>query len=157
LAPQAKTRLAIALLAACLAVAPALAGCGDDGEAKAQPEKQSASALNDARPEIQRGGVIDISGTDAVGENLAGSVASLVECRDWNEATPEQKLATIDDVRSQVSREGGAVSSPALTDAEALAIFDSACEPGYAQGFRLYKLYSHAAGFAPLAREVGQP
>jgi hypothetical protein len=129
------------LVAAVLAAAAAVGACGDDGEAS---------------PETQRkpGGVIDISGTDAVGENLAGSVASLVECRDWNAASLEQKLATIADVRSQVSRGDAGISAPALTDDEAQDIFDSACEPAWAQGLRLYKLYAHAAGFAPLAREL---
>jgi len=138
------------MLAAVLAASAALAGCGDDGEANAAPEKVSAG-------EREPGGVIDISGTDAVGENLAGSVASLAECRDWNEATPDQKLATIADVRGQVSRQDAGITVPALTDAEALTIFDNSCEPGFAQGFRLYKLYARAAGFAPLARELDQP
>ena len=120
---------------------PLLGGCGEDEEASAEPERQPRQ-------------VIDISGTDAVGENLAGSVASLVECRDWNGATPEQKLATIADVRSQVSRQDAGISAPALTDEEAQRIFDNACEPQWAQGLRLYKLYAKAAGFAPLARAL---
>lgn len=139
--PATRSCLAVGLVAAALAAAPALGGCGDDGEANAQPERQP-------------GEVVDISGTDAVGENLAGSVASLVECRDWNEATPAQKLATIADVRSQVNRQDAGIRAPALTNGEAQGIFDSACEPAWAQGLRLYKLYARAAGFAPLAREV---
>jgi transcription initiation factor TFIIIB Brf1 subunit/transcription initiation factor TFIIB len=98
--------------------------------------------------------VIDISGTDAVGENLAGSVASLVECRDWNGATEEQKLATLEDVRGQVDRPGAGISVPSLTDEEAQEYFDKACEPEFAQGFRLYKLYARAVALAPLARRV---
>ena len=67
---------------------------------------------------------------------------------------PEQRLATIADVRNQVSRPDAGISAPALTDAEAQRIFDSACEPQWAQGLRLYKLYAKAAGFAPLARAL---
>ena len=132
-------------LAAMLAVAVlALGGCGDDG-----------SAEREANPEPeQTGGVIDISGTDAVGENLAGSVAPLVECRDWNEATAEEKLATIEDVRSQVSRQDVGIDAPVLSDEEAMTIFDNTCEPVWAQGFRLYKLYARAVAFAPLARQL---
>ncbi len=141
-APAADTRLTAALAAAALAAALALTGCGGDGETTAQPERQQA------------GKVVDISGTEAVGENLAGSVASLVECRDWNGANSEQKLATIEDVRSQVSRQDAGISAPALTDEEALSIFDGACEPAWAQGLRLYKLYARAVSFAPLAREL---
>jgi hypothetical protein len=122
--------------------APILGGCGE------KEEEQSG------RAEPERGQVIDISGTDAVGENLAGSVASLVECRDWNEGSPEQKLATIADVRSQINRQDAGISTPALTDEEAQQIFDNACKPEWAQGLRLYKVYARAAGFAPLAREI---
>ena len=98
--------------------------------------------------------MVDISGTDAVGENLAGSVAALVECRDWNGATEEQKLATIEDVRSQVGRQDAGIRVPSLTDQEAQEYFDNACEPEFAQGFRLYKLYARAVAFAPLARAL---
>jgi hypothetical protein len=126
------------------AVALALGGCGDDSDSEP-----------DASAEPQQGGqVIDISGTDAVGENLAGSVAALVECRDWNAADEEQKLATIDDVRSQVSRQDTGIRVPSLTDEEAMGIFDDACRPSWAQGFRLYKLYARAVAFAPLVREL---
>ena len=132
-------------LAALAVAALALAGCGGDdesGEPQANPEPE------------QSGGVIDISGTDAVGENLAGSVAPLVECRDWNGATEEEKLATIEDVRSQISRQDVGIRSPRLSDEEAMTIFDNTCEPSWAQGFRLYKLYARAVAFAPLARRL---
>ena len=137
--------LAIAAFAVALV---AIAGCGGDDE-EAPP---GTSAQADQQQED--GGVIDISGTDAVGENLAGSVAPLVECRDWNEATEEEKLATIEDVRSQISRQDVGIRSPRLSDEEALTIFDNTCEPPWAQGFRLYKLYARAVAFAPLARQL---
>jgi hypothetical protein len=121
-----------------------MAGCGGDDS----PEPASNTEAE------QQGGVIDISGTDAVGENLAGSVAPLVECRDWNGANEEEKLATIEDVRSQISREDVGIRSPRLSDEEALMIFDNTCEPAWAQGFRLYKLYARAVAFAPLARQL---
>lgn len=118
------------------------AGCGSDGSEGEPP----ASADDD--------GVIDISGTSPVGEETAGSVASLVECRDWNGASDEEKLATIEDVRSQQNREEGGISEPSLTDDEALELFDKSCEPDYAQGFRLYKLYANADGFITLKRAL---
>jgi hypothetical protein len=131
-----------------VAVALALAGAGCGSE--------DSQATAEADPEPQ--GVVDISGTEPVGEMTAGSVASLVECRDWNGATAEQQLATIADVRSQINLEDSGISAPALTDEEAQNLFDSACRPAYAQGFRLYKLYSKAAGFISLQRliEEGQ-
>ena len=140
-APATKRRLAAVLAVAALA----LSACGDDG---------TDEPATGNEPERQSGGVIDISGTDAVGENLAGSVAPLVECRDWNEATDEEKLATIEDVRSQVDRADSGIQVPSLTDEEAMEIFDNTCEPRFAQGFRLYKLYARAVAFAPLARQL---
>ena len=49
----------------------------------------------------------------------AGSVASLVECRDWNGADEAEQLATIADVRSQINLEDSGIEAPALTDEEA--------------------------------------
>jgi len=140
-APATRRRLAAVLAVAALALSACGGDGGDEPEAGGEPQRQS-------------GGVIDISGTDAVGENLAGSVAPLVECRDWNGATEEEKLATIEDVRSQVSRQDVGIDAPVLSDEEALTIFDNTCEPVWAQGFRLYKLYARAVGFAPLARQL---
>jgi hypothetical protein len=130
---------AIAAIAAAAAVV--LAGCGSDDPGN--PESEPAP-----------GQVVDISGTEPVGEMTAGSVASLVECRDWNEATPEEKLATVADVRSQINLEDSGVEAPALTDEEARNVFDDACRPPWAQGFRLYKIYARAAGFIPLQRVI---
>ncbi len=84
----------------------------------------------------------------------AGSVASLVECSDWSGADDAEKLATIADVRSQINLGDSGISAPELTDEEALELFDNACEPKYAQGFRLYKLYAHAVGFVELKRMI---
>lgn len=145
MSPTARRARAGAPLAAVVAVALALgAGCGGD---PAEPEAQAAE---------REGEVIDISGTEPVGEMTAGSVASLVECRDWNGASKEEQLATLADVRSQINLEDSGISAPALTDEEALEFFDSSCEPAWAQGFRLYKLYARAAGFVELKRAIDE-
>lgn len=120
-------------------------GCGGAGQPAAAPPPS---------PKPPDGGIVDISSTEPVGEMTAGSVASLVECRDWNGATSEQQLATVADVRSQINLEDSGITAPALTDEEALEFFDGSCEPSYAQGFRLYKLYARAAGFIELRRAV---
>jgi hypothetical protein len=120
----------------------AAGGCGSEDRANEEPERPAG------------GGVVDISGTAPVGEVSAGSVAQFVSCADWKGATRDQKLATIADVRSQVSRDEPGVEAPALTDDEAMRVFDTACRPDWAGGFRLYKIYAQAAGFAPLARAV---
>lgn len=88
-----------------------------------------------------------------LGELLAGSVAPLVQCKDWVGGERIRKLATIDDIRNQVSRRDTGVSSPALSDEEAMGLFDRACSNRYARSFRLYVLYARAAGFAPLTRD----
>jgi hypothetical protein len=89
-----------------------------------------------------------------VGERTAGSVAALVNCGEWKRATPRQKLATIADVRSQVSRRDTGIKAPVLTDGEALRVFDDACRPSWAEGFRLYLIYARAVAFAPLERSI---
>ena len=138
--PSSRLRAGVATAGVAVALL-AVGACGSDDEPA--PPAEPAD-----------GGIVDISGTEAVGEETAGSVAQLVECRDWNGATSEQKLATIEDVRSQVSRSDSGISGPELTDDEATELFDSSCEPTWAQGFRLYKLYARAAGFVTLKREL---
>jgi hypothetical protein len=146
-----RTELRAAALAAVIALT-ASSGCGsgDSGE-EAKAEASGANA------------VVDVSGTEPVGdgatpvgEMTAGSVAQLVECRDWNGATPEQRLATIEDVRSQINLGDSGIEMPALTDEEAGELFDDACKPSWAAGFRLYKLYARAAGFVSLNRVLDE-
>lgn len=121
----------------------ALGGCGsDDGDAVA------GKARSDE--------VVDISGTEPVGQLLGGSVAQLVDCRDWKGADDEERLATIDDVRRQLAPQDSGIELPQLSDEEAEKVFDSSCRPEWAGGFRLYKLYAQAAGFVTLQRELKQ-
>lgn len=88
---------------------------------------------------------------EPVGESLAGSVAQLAECHDWLEASEEEKLATIEDVRSHVNLEGGTgLSAPELSDEEALEVFDTGCSRPTAYNYRLYKMYTRAVAFQPL-------
>lgn len=87
-----------------------------------------------------------------LGQQLAGSVAHLAQCKDWVGGSRERKLATIDDIRAQVSRRDTGIRSPPLSDEEALGLFDRACSNRFARSFRLYVLYARAAGFAPLTR-----
>ena len=88
-----------------------------------------------------------------LGPELAGSVAPLAQCSDWNKGNEAEKLATIDDIRGQVNRQSGTVQAPPLSDDEAMQVFDNACANDFAESFRLYVLYARAAGFAPLTRE----
>ena len=117
-------RLGLAVVAAVVAASLALASCGSQERPGAEP----------------------------LGEKLGGSVATLVNCGDWAGGARERKLATIADIRNQVSRDDTAVKAPPLSDSEALKLFDLECSRSYAKGFRLYVLYARAAGWAPLLR-----
>jgi hypothetical protein len=86
-----------------------------------------------------------------VGPVKVGSIAAGAQCRDWNAGTEEQKLATIEDIRSQINLEDAPVDTPALTDDQAYELFEHACAEDFAAGFKLYKLYAQRAGFQPLA------
>lgn len=135
---------AVARAATLLLLVGGLGGCGSgDGD-------DGAAAAGDARSDE----VVDISGTAPVGEMLGGSVAQLVSCRDWKGANEKERLATIADIRSQLAPQDSGIELPELTDEEAEKVFDSSCRPGWAGGFRLYKLYAKAAGFVALKRDL---
>ena len=131
--PRAATR--ILLIAAGLALL-LLGGCSSE---KDEPEPSAAKQ--------------DVAAAEPLGEDTAGSVAQLAQCRDWNRGNRAEKLATIEDIRGQVNRRDSGFDAPPLSDAEAMKLFDAACEADYAQGFRLYLLYARGAAAAPLVRE----
>jgi hypothetical protein len=109
--------------AICAAAATALAGCGGDGEDEAQP----------------------------LGEVRVGSVAQLAQCRDWNAGTEEEKLTTLGEIKEQINLQDGPVRTPELSDEAALELLDNSCASDFADGFRLYKVYARATGFASFA------
>lgn len=113
-----------------------IAGCG------AEDEGPGASGLAGD----------DTATAEPLGEETAGSVAQLAQCRDWNRGGEAEKLATIEDIRSQVSLQDSGFEAPPLSDDEAMKLFDNACAASYAQGFRLYILYARGASTAPLVR-----
>lgn len=131
-------RAASGVALALVMLAAVLGGCGEDEAA------QRAAAEREAREQAV-----------PLGEVLAGSVAPLAQCKDWVGGSRIRKLATIDDIRAQVNRRDTGVTSPALSDEEALGLFDRACSERFARSFRLYVLYARAAGFAPLERGGG--
>jgi hypothetical protein len=89
----------------------------------------------------------DIQG---VGPLKVGSVAAGAQCRDWNAGSADARLATIEDIRSQINLEDAPVDTPALTDEQAYELFEHACAEDYAAGFKLYKLYVQRAAYQPL-------
>lgn len=116
--PAPRRTLGALALSAALALGPA--ACGGDSESEAEP----------------------------VGQELVGSVAQLVQCKDWQGASDDEKLATIEDVRQQVSLKDGTGETPELSDEVAMELFDNTCANDYAQTFRLYKIYARATAFA---------
>lgn len=135
-----------------LAALGLISGCGsgDSPEPGPAAAAEQPAAERDSEPGSDE--IVDISGTEPVGEMTAGSVASLAECRDWTGADTGERLATIADIRSQMNLEDSGIDAPALTDEEAGELFDGACAPSYAAGFRLYKLYARGVGFVELKR-----
>ena len=119
----------LALAPLLLAIVVASSGCGDSAEADGEQV--------------------------GVGQVRVGSVASLVQCRDWVRGTREQRLATIGDIRGQLHPAGNVEPQPDLTDDEAYDLFQRACSQPFASGFRLYKLYARAAAFSSLLRPPG--
>jgi hypothetical protein len=137
-----KAEVRAALAGAALLLLIALAGCGsDDG---------GATAGDDGRQDT----VVDVSGTEPVGQMVAGSVAALVTCRDWQGADEKERLATIADIRQQLAPQDSGIELPELTDEEAAEVFDNGCKIESSGGFRLYKLYAQAAGFVTLKRAI---
>jgi hypothetical protein len=115
--------------AAALIVALALlAGCGDEGRS-------------------------DEEAADGVGPVFAGSTAQLASCRDWVKGTEDERYATIEDIRGQLTPQGSETAESEFSDEAAYKMFDHTCEPEWAGSLRLYKLYAHAQPFASYAEE----
>jgi hypothetical protein len=83
------------------------------------------------------------------GPTLAAPI-NLANCTDWNEASVDQRLATIDRIKEFVGGPvaGTEASGETLDDDRAYDLFESYCAEEFARGFKLYKLYSRAAAFS---------
>jgi hypothetical protein len=93
----------------------------------------------------------DTSGAPSgeVGPALSAPI-NLADCTDWNNGTPDERLGTIEQIRNYVGGPAsgtGTGTGVVLDDDRAYDLFERACEPEFARGFRLYKLYSRAAAF----------
>jgi hypothetical protein len=84
---------------------------------------------------------------EPLGKMRAGSVASLVECNDWNGGSVERKQATVVDLRQQLAGGGVPEGRPSLPDQEAYDVFERACAEEFTGRFQLYKIYYRAAAF----------
>jgi hypothetical protein len=120
-------RAARGLAAPALALAVGLAsgGCGGDG------------------PAAQAGSV--------------GPPVRVADCEAWRDAGVRDRYAMLESLRAFA---GDRTGSPAghgatLDDEDAYDLLERSCEASYAQGFKLYKLYTRAAAFSGL-RENGR-
>jgi hypothetical protein len=85
-----------------------------------------------------------------------GAPIYLADCHDWNQATTEERLGTLAELKNFAGGQvlGGSEKNPkagtgaVLDDKKAYDLLNSACKPTFAQGFQLYKLYQRAAAFA---------
>ncbi|HYU62045.1 MAG TPA: hypothetical protein VEK39_14915 [Solirubrobacterales bacterium] len=89
-----------------------------------------------------------------VGGPIAAPI-NLADCTDWEQASVEERLGTIEQLRNFVGGEvaGSGGRGVVLDDEDAYQLFENTCANEYARGFKLYKLYSRAAAFSG---EAGQ-
>jgi hypothetical protein len=80
-----------------------------------------------------------------------GSLGKLV-CEDWNRGDLDMRTAIVEELRGfaggPVVGQGVEGTGPVLEDEQAYELFERRCEDSFAEDFLLYKLYTHAAGFA---------
>lgn len=72
------------------------------------------------------------------------------DCTDWNDASVEERQATIEALREferGAATAGG--SGVTIPDDRAYELFESYCANEFARAFKLYKLYARAAAFQP--------
>jgi hypothetical protein len=89
------------------------------------------------------------SGSSAVGSPDVALTAREADCTDWNDASVEDRQATIEALREF---EGGSTTGgtgSTIPDDRAYELFDSYCANEFARAFKLYKLYARAAAFQP--------
>jgi hypothetical protein len=86
-----------------------------------------------------------------VGGPSIGVSITLADCTDWQEATVDERLGTIEQIENfaggPVVGAGEGARGPTLDPDEAYDLMDKYCEQELARGFKLYKLYVRAAAF----------
>jgi hypothetical protein len=111
-------------VAALLCGAALAAGCGSSGEAS-EPVQHSSQD---------------------VGESVRSDT-----CAQWRAGTEAQRDGTLIRLRrfagAPVGSSASMTNGPVLTDQRARKILDSFCSRPFARAFKLYKLYTRAAGF----------
>jgi hypothetical protein len=123
-----RTLLPAATLICCVAL---LGGCGGSGHPKTVAAGTTPSG---------------VSTPSGVGQSIR-----LDNCTNWRWATLAQRRETVAQLRKfaggPVGSSGGIQRGPVLSDGRAYKLFQSYCSKPFARGFKLYKLYTHAAAF----------
>ena len=88
---------------------------------------------------------------EGIGGTLVGPL-NLADCTDWEQASVDQRLGTIEQIRNFLGEHvsGTESSGEVLDDDEAYHLFENYCANEFARGFKLYKLYARAAAFSGL-------
>ena len=85
-----------------------------------------------------------------VGVEIAGSVVQYADCTDWRKGTLDEREATIDALRGQLTPQTAPTAESDLDDDTAMEILDRWCKADFSDKLRLYKIYAKAQGFSPL-------
>ena len=97
------------------------------------------------------GGCGGSSHSKAASARGVGSSLRLDNCADWRSATTTQRRATVEQLRrfagGPVGSSAGIQNGPVLSDQTAYKLLGRYCSKPFARGFKLYKLYTHAAAF----------
>jgi len=88
-------------------------------------------------------------GGDPASPQPFGQKLQTATCRDWREASPQQRQSAVDRLESTVA--GPRKEGNTLPGDVAYSTLDARCKPDFARGFLLYELYIRAAGFESLS------
>jgi len=114
-------------LAALIGGVALLAGCGDSGNSDSGTSAETA------------------------GPSLSASVR-VANCTDWKHGSVEQRRNTVIQLRAfsggPIGSSAGMQNGRTFDDLRAYNVLESFCKRRFARAFKLYKLYTRAAGFA---------
>jgi hypothetical protein len=103
------------------------------------------------------GGDTSSNESSDAGANV-GAPINLADCTNWNDASVEERLGTIAQIREFTGGPiaGTEASGAVLEDQEAYDLFENACSQDFARAFKLYKLYGRAAAFQSYTEQAGE-
>ncbi len=89
--------------------------------------------------------------TGAGPSGLSGTSIEKATCEEWNEATADERLLTVNRLEEAAAPKPGQEHGLVLDPESAFETLDYACSSEVGRGFLLYEVYNRAATFAPLA------